>query len=258
MILVACDRWIRSRFPNKAQRICTPRNAIHVIIIALIIDCALHSHLLTPMFGQVAPGITTNCGANRLYPSYVYFFTNIWPTITILTITILPSACMVGFLLAIAINVKNSRNRVIDAEHTGQQHEKGRVRFLHQQMLILMLMTVVLFFLTTFPVAIFRFTITTARVQQSFSLSLLLASIFIVITVSNYSLNFYLHSLTSKLFRREFLNTFSCLKSMNTRQTNVPMNQQQLKRPQQEGTVTQAMGYISYIYTLQKKGDTSV
>ena len=209
------------------------------------------------MFGQIAPGVTTSCGANRLYPSYVYFYTNIWPTITILTVTILPAACMTIFIIAIAINVRKSHNRVVTIENPAQQHEKRRARFLHRQMLILMLMTVILFFFTTFPVAIFRFALSTLGIQLSFALSLFLTSIFTLITVANYALNFYLHSLTSKLFRREFLNAFPCSKSSNTRQTNVRTNQQQLKHPQQgEGTVTQLIGHISHVYTLDKKMDT--
>ena len=210
------------------------------------------------MFGQIAPGVTTSCGANRLYPSYIYFYTNIWPTITILTVTIMPGSCMLICVLAIVINVKKSRNRVIAVDNPAQQHEKRRARFLHRQMLILMLMTVILFFLTTFPVALYRFTVSTLGVQLAFSLRLLLTSIFTLITVTNYSLNFYLHSLSSKLFRREFLNTFPCFKSTNTRHTNVPTNQQHLKRSQHDGTVTQVMGHISHIYTLDKNCDTSV
>jgi hypothetical protein len=57
------------------------------------------------MFGQIAPGVTTHCGANILYPTYSYFYEKIWPTMTII-----PASCMLGFVIAIAINVKNSRN----------------------------------------------------------------------------------------------------------------------------------------------------
>ena len=222
-----------------------------MIIIALIVDCTLHSHLLTPLFGQSNRGSTLSCGPNRSYPTYVSFYNNIWPAMTIVTVTILPGSCMLVFILAIAINVRKSRNQVTAVEQPVQQHEKRRARFLHRQMLILMLMTVILFFFTTFPVAIFRFALSTLGIQQSFALSLLLVSIFILITTANYSLNFYLHCLTSKLFRKEFFKILPYLKSMNTGQTNLPANQQYLKRSQGQGTVTQLMGHVSQIYTLQ-------
>ena len=232
--------------------------AIYVIIIALIIDAALHSHLLTPIFGQIAPGVTTMCGASRFHPSYVFFYNNIWPTITILTVTILPGSCMLIFVLAIAINVKNSRNRVVAVDNPAQQHEKRRARFLHRQMLILMLITVIMFFLTTFPVAVFRFAFSTLQVQQSFALSLLLASIFSLITTANYSLNFYLHCLTSKLFRKEFSKIFPCTISITFGQANTPAAQQHLMRPIQGGTITQLMGYTSNSLAVRKTCDTSV
>lgn len=260
LILVACDRWLRSRFPNRAQQICRPRTAIYVIIIALIIDCGLHSHLLTPMFGQIAPGVTTTCGVSRFYPEYLYFYVEIWPMITILTVTILPASLMMMFVIAIGINVRNSRNRVIPMEQTGSQHERRRARFLHRQMLILMLVTVILFFVTTFPVAVFRFAVSTLGIQQSFAFNLFLAAVFGLITISNYSLNFYLHCLTSKLFRREFFKIFPCSISIHFRPVNVPRSQQHLTRPQKEGTLTQLMGRtnISNTYALDKNCVTTV
>lgn len=256
--LVACDRWFRSRYPNRAQHFCTPRTAIYVIIIALIIDCGLHSHLLTPMFGQIAPGVTTMCSASRFYPSYVFFYNNIWPTITILTVTILPGSCMLIFVVAITINVTKSRNRVVAVENPAQQHAARRARFLHRQMLILMLITVILFFLTTFPVAVLRFSLSTLGVQQSFALSLLLISIFSLITTANYALNFYLHCLTSKLFRKEFCKLFPCAISITFGARNISASQQHLTRSLQQGTITQLMGRPSNSLAVKKPCDTIV
>jgi hypothetical protein len=170
------------------------------------------------MFGQIAPGDTTMCGANILYPTYSYFYTEFWPIITTLTVSIIPACCMMFFLIAIAISIKNRRNRIIPVQQTNvNQHEKRRARFFHRQMLILMLVALILFFLTTIPIALFRFVTSTFGIQQSFSFSLLLTAIFGVITTSNYSLNFYLHCLTSKLFRKEFLKCIPCTISIHFR-----------------------------------------
>ncbi|CAF1255023.1 unnamed protein product [Rotaria sp. Silwood1] len=206
---ISCDRWIRSQFPIKAKRLCTPRTAIYTIIIVLIIDCLLHIHIITPMFGQIAPDIKTNCGADSRYPNYSYFYKEIWPIITILTVIIIPASCMISFLIAITINVHTHRNRIIPIGQINvNRRENRRARFLHRQMLILMLVTWILFSLTTLPIALFRFVISTLNIQQSFSFSFLLLSIFNFITISNYALNFYFHCLTSKLFRKEF---FKCI-----------------------------------------------
>ena len=84
-----------------------------------------------------------------------------------------------------------------------------------------MSITLIFFFLTTFSVVIFRFATSTLNIQQSFSLSLLLNAIFGRIILANYSLNFYLHCLTSKLFQPEFLKCIPCIISISLRQTRV-------------------------------------
>ena len=208
-LLVSCDRWIRSQFPTAAQRWCTPRTAIYAIISATVIDFLLHSHLLTPLFGSDRLGLSRICGAIKAYPSYAYFFNEYWPIITILTVTILPSCCMILCLTAITINVHLQRKRV-QPIHSQNAQDQQRSYFLNRQMFILMMVNLSVFFLTTLPVAFLRFAISTLKIQQAFSLSLLLVAIFGVITTANYSLNFYLHCLTSKLFRNEFCRWFLC------------------------------------------------
>ena len=223
--------------------------AIYAIITVLIFDCLLHVYLLTPMFGQIAPGVTSTCGANRLYSTYTYFYTEFWPIITTLSVSIIPASCMIGFLIAITINITNRHNRINPVQQpTINRHEKRRARFLHRQMLILMLVTLALFFITTLPIALFRFASSTIGIQQSFSFSLLLVAIFGFITTANYSLNFYLHSLTSKLFRKEFLKCIPCVISVTLRHPNQTFNatttQRRLARPQQ-GTITKLMGQLT-------------
>jgi len=220
------------------------------MVIALIFDCILHIHLLTPMFGQIAPGVTTTCGANILYPTYSYFYVEIWPSITILSVTIIPVCCMIFCLVAIALQIRNRRNRIIPIQQTNiSDHEKRRSRFLHRQMLILMSVTLIIFFVTTIPVALFRFSMSTLGIQQSFSLSLLLAAIFGLITASNYAVNFYFHCLTSKLFRKEFLKVIPWTITIQRRnqanqETNLTATQRRIIR-QQQGTITQLIGNAS-------------
>jgi hypothetical protein len=214
------------------------------------------------MFGQIAPGVTTTCGANRLYPTYSYFYTEFWPTITTLTVTIIPACCMIFCLVAITISIKNRRNRIMPIQQTNiNQHERRRSHFLHRQMLILMLVALILFFVTTIPVALFHMVSSTLGIPQSFSLSLLLQAVFGFILVLNYSLNFYLHCLTSKLFRKEFLKSIPCTISIHFRHTdqvtNTAATQRHLNR-QTKGTVTQLIGNLSNTYGIEKNCVTSV
>ena len=208
-ILVSCDRWIRTRFPVKSQQICTSRIAVHTIGFLIGIDVLLHAHLFTPLFGPIAAGVTANCGANPSYSSYAYFYQEVWPMVTTLTVTVIPSIVMLVLLIATIINIQTPRKRILPASRRNSNaYEKRRSRFIHRQMFILMTVTLILFFVTTLPGALFRFVISTLKVQQPFSLSWLLSAVFRLLSLSNYSLNFYLHCLTSKFFRKQFTQLF--------------------------------------------------
>ncbi|CAF1478768.1 unnamed protein product, partial [Rotaria sp. Silwood1] len=140
-------------------------------------------------------------------------------------VTIIPASFMVFCLIAIIINVQTRRNRVITIEQTNEnQQERRRAHFLHRQMFILMFAALMLFFLTTCPIALFYFAIATLNIQQPFSFKLMLISILDFVTTLNYSLNFYLHCLTSKLFRKEFFQYFPCSISIAFRQSNQASN----------------------------------
>ena len=186
-----------------SKRFCTPRRAIYGVLAAIVIDVLLHSHILTPLFGYEQLGVTGICGASYRYPWYVRFFEQHWPIVTILTVTVLPACSMMLCLAGITINTRRQRNRIQPVSST-IQHQR-RSHFLDRQMFILMLANLTLFFITTLPNSLFRFAISTLRVKQPFAINLLLTAIFSLIDTLNYSLNFYLHCLTSKLFRKEFL-----------------------------------------------------
>ena len=248
--LVAGDRWVRTQFPMAAQRLCTPRTAAYAIVLAIIVDVLLHVHILTPMFVPLTPGVTSNCGASKLYPAYVQFFSDYWPTITLLTVTLMPACCMVFCLAATTVNIQTRRRRIQPTAGTSQ--DQRRSRFLHRQMFILMLVALLLFFFTTLPVSVFRFAISTLGVQQSFAISLLEAAIFGVITTLNYALNFYLHCLTSKLFRKEFYRWFPCSISVRFKPAQRPVNRRAIELTTQKdarppGTITQLIGSPSNV-----------
>lgn len=69
-MIVSIDRWIRTRYPFKAGAICTVRNALFVVGVLVIIASGLHSHILTPQFAALIPGLSVAACGPRL--------TNIW------------------------------------------------------------------------------------------------------------------------------------------------------------------------------------
>lgn len=84
LVIISLDRWIRTRFPFKAGRICTPKNALITVVFMLIIDIGLHSHMLTPMFGILLPGFANGaCGPSLFNPNYMIFYFLTWSSIQV-------------------------------------------------------------------------------------------------------------------------------------------------------------------------------
>jgi hypothetical protein len=85
LLLVTIDRWLRTRFPFKANRWCTRRNAAVAVMFVVIISTCLHSHMLSAkLFGGLLPGIATSaCGPAALMSSYASFYFSDWPFIQV-------------------------------------------------------------------------------------------------------------------------------------------------------------------------------
>lgn len=148
-------------------------------------------------------------GTNPSYSSYAHFYSEFWPIITIVTVNLLPAIAMIILLLAITFVAHTRRNLIVPLQsNTYGLHENHRPHYMYRQMFILMLGTLFFnFFRLPCQFALFRLVLSTFGIQQPYSLSVLLSAIFGIITASNYSLNFYLDCLKSKLFRRQFFLT---------------------------------------------------
>ena len=85
LVIVAIDRWIRTRFSLKANILCTRRNALIAVILTVISSTALHGHMVTPqLFGKLLPGIVIYaCGPADYRSSYANFFFAQWPFIQV-------------------------------------------------------------------------------------------------------------------------------------------------------------------------------
>ena len=90
LVFISIDRWIRTRLPFKAIYLCTPKKALFVVAIFLIVDIAINSHILTSLFGTFLPGlISLSCGAMPTYNwNYTIFFYLTWPIIQVSIINI--------------------------------------------------------------------------------------------------------------------------------------------------------------------------
>lgn len=149
------------------------------------------------------------CAPNYQYPSYVAFYNQFWPIMIVTSVTILPTTLMLILLTRIVIRIRQ-RQRQIEPISLDNR-DKRRSCFIQQQMLIMMFVNVILFFVTTLPEALFRFIIGTVEVQLPYSVILLLTATFGMLSNLNYSLSFSLHCLVSKLYRKQL---FECFKAI--------------------------------------------
>ena len=79
LVIISVDRWIRTRFPYKSIRLCTPKKVLVAVVILIILDTALHSPMLTPLFGMLLPGVAIiACGPNVKEKIYLVFYYYIW------------------------------------------------------------------------------------------------------------------------------------------------------------------------------------
>ncbi|CAF1084898.1 unnamed protein product [Adineta steineri] len=88
------------------------------------------------------------------------------------------------------------------------QPQQLRQARLHRQMLILMISSIMIFFVTTLPVSI-RQIVAAYEISAGKTTDLIKiisdTSILTILLTLNYAINFYVHCLTSKLFRDEFI-----------------------------------------------------
>ncbi|CAF1003366.1 unnamed protein product [Adineta steineri] len=208
LVFVTIDRWLRTCFPFKANKWCTHRNVIIVTICIIIIGTGLHSHMLSAqLFGKFFPGVATAaCGPIKYWIPYAHFFFVQWPFIQVFFICLIPVTLMLLGSIDIHRTIQKTKSRIQTvAMNQPQQLRQAR---LHRQMLILMIYSIMIFVVTTLPVSIhqivaaFEFLANTAidenRIVNDTAILTVLLSL-------NYAINFYVHCLTSKLFRDEFI-----------------------------------------------------
>ena len=165
-MIVSADRWIRTRFPFKSGWLCTPKKALLVVAVLLVIDVGVYSHLLSPLYGMLIPGFSiVACGPTIYSGTYFTFYFLTWSVVQILLICLVPVAIMLLILIDIFICVRIRKRAVIQPAANQHGDSAGsHQRNLQLQMFILMLASISIFLVTTLPIALYK--ITAAREQN--------------------------------------------------------------------------------------------
>lgn len=193
LVLIACDRFIRVRFPHHQTNICRRKVVLYSVLILCLISFGFNAHLLYPDYPYFNRG-TNVCGLARApVTPYTYFYFNVWPILQVLIYYFLPICLMLFGLIGVCLKLRSQRTTV--------QVSTRRTK-LQQHMLLLMVSSVICFALCTLPQSIHR--VINLRFGSNSSTPMILSIMNIFFNI-NYSYNFYLRCLTSKLFRETFL-----------------------------------------------------
>ncbi|CAF0810344.1 unnamed protein product [Adineta steineri] len=240
LLAISIDRWLRIRFPFQVKKLCTRKRVLCGALFILICAMAFNSHLLLPTFGSL-PG-STICGPISS-TTYSFFFRQVWSILLACLQTILPTILLLIVTIDMFIRIR------IQQKQRQQLNQNRRNVFVDRQMLIIMLTSIFLFFSTQIPLGLFNILLQPVlQAQLSMTQALQLQSILNFIGSINYATTFYVHCLTSGLFRQEFYNILRyCLRSSNSRrigimtatigQTQLELTRMRTKRNQQECTI---------------------
>jgi hypothetical protein len=84
LVTISLDRWIRTRFPYKSGSLCTPKKALLVVGVLLILDVGIHAQMLTSLYGMLIPGFAIfACGPTIYNISYFVFYFLTWSEIQV-------------------------------------------------------------------------------------------------------------------------------------------------------------------------------
>lgn len=198
LVCVGLDRLVRARLPHRTRKWCTKKNVGLAQVIVICCSVTLNCHVLLPAFTTRFGMTRFVCGVTRdVLNQYIVFFFYAWTTIQVTMNILLPTLimliCMCGIHRGV-ISAAMVRNN--------QQVQK--------QMLILMFSKAMLFLFSTLPYGLSRMVLTLGvdptETEQNPTFIMMTALLNILLN-TNYSLAFYIHCLTSTLFRQIFINT---------------------------------------------------
>ncbi|CAF2460756.1 unnamed protein product [Rotaria sp. Silwood2] len=218
LVIISIDRWIRTRFSHKSITLCIPKKALILVVILIFFDAIIHSPMLTSLFGMLLPGVAIiACGPNIKQKVYINFYYYIWTIVQIFINCLIPVLLMLLILLDMFINIR-LRKRALSQQIIFQNQTINRNRRFQKELFLLMLSSIIIFLTTTLPIAIYHIVfpkqVLTMKVEE-YGLVMSISAGLTFFWSFNYAMNFYIHCLTSKLFRKEFIELIKSISRRN-------------------------------------------
>ncbi|CAF0920528.1 unnamed protein product [Adineta ricciae] len=206
LLTITIDRWLRVRFAFRVKELCTRKRVTIGTCVIVIVSAALNSHLASP-FIEVVAGAAVCSSSRTSNPSYEYFYSTIWPILITILQIVLPTILLLAFSISLFVELRRQQQQK-------SQMKRGRRIFIDRQILLIMISSIFLFFITQIPLSLFyilmtyilRSKLTLEQLVQFNNFAVLVASI-------NYAASFYIHCLSSRLFRQEFYHVINILRT---------------------------------------------
>jgi len=210
------DRLIRSEFPLRSRRICTPRNAIKLTLIYIIIFSILCSFWFCPL--NTLNPMTGTCYSGQSL-IYNYFINNIFLPIRLVLVCIIPVIVMSIANIRMLFNIRQSHRHVQQRNQTNTivtTNNSGlmirRMTSLDRMLFYMMLTSVGTFIITQIPFHIY--TLVQAKyLIYDVSTNSLIRAILLIWSSIYFGIGFYLYCLAAPLFREKFILMIQKLKN---------------------------------------------
>ena len=214
VVAISVNRYLKMKFPIKARMYATRKLSIKISVVVTIIFITKNVHLLTNFIGDFTDDAADNCDPNPDYPSYLFFFKNIWPWIDLTTYALLPFI-IVGICNALIIHDQYKR-RV-----------KLRKRNLDLSLITLILVSSISLIVCNLPITIL--VVIYPYISISYDTKEIydgVAFAFDLLRLPSYvslALNFYLYYYTSILFRQQTILLFRRLVRQETKTNDIEL-----------------------------------
>ena len=209
LVFISIDRLVCTNSLNYRLQRPRRKKVICSTIVLCLCSIVFTSHVLQTEFAFILP--TGNmCGPARFpLTSYSGFYYQIWPILKLLITYLTPNCLMVICVFCIYAKLRLQRRLITISIRT----EK-----LQQQMLIMMISSIVFFSICTLPYSIYLIIFWRGENQSAMLIEIAILTNFLNI---NYSYNFYIHCLTSRLFREKFIKRLKKLFPCRKRQRRI-------------------------------------
>ena len=211
VVAISVDRYLKVKYPIKARMYATRKLSIIISSIIFIIFVIKNFHLITVFIGDFSDDAADNCDPNPAYPSYVWFFKNIWPWIDLATYALLPFI-IVSFCNAFIIYDQYKRRL------------KLRNRNLDLSLITLLLVSSFTLIACNLPIsilaAIYPYISTSYDTKDVYNDVAFAFDILRLPSYASLAFNFYLYYYTSALFRQQAVLVYQriCRKEIQTEQ----------------------------------------